>query len=85
MGFSLSFAYFPNMVKYLNGQERELEFKKDTLRTKCGLAYLITKDEWYAKKRDSIPEKKIKIISKEEVLKEIEEIKILEASLKTYE
>lgn len=62
--------------------KREIEFKKTVLRNKCDLAYLITKDEWYAKKRDSIPKQEIKIISKEEVLEKIEEIKKLEASLK---
>lgn len=62
-------------------EERELQFERDVLRSKCNLAYLITKDEWYAKKRDMIPEREIKIISKEDVTKQMRELKKLEKKL----
>lgn len=56
-------------------QEQKLEWRKRKLRSECNLAKILTEDEWYTEKVKEIKIPEPKIISKEEVLKEIEEIK----------
>lgn len=56
---------------------RELQFELDKLRTQCDLAWLVTNDKWFAEQRDRIPEREIKIITKEEVTKKLRELKRL--------
>lgn len=52
------------------------------MRIKCNIASIATRDKWYSDKLEELNAPELEIISKEEVLEEIELIKKLEANLK---
>lgn len=76
------------MIKYFYGQKsrkkkiEEIERIKRDLRIKCNIASIATRDKWYSDKLEELNAPELEIISKEEVLEEIELIKKLEANLK---
>ena len=69
------------MDQNLENKIQEIEQRKRSLRTDCNIANMATRDRWYLGKIQELNMPKFKFISKEEVLKEIEEIKKLESNL----
>lgn len=70
------------MDQNLESKIQEIEQRKRDLRIKCNIASIATRDKWYSDKLEELNTPELKIISKEEVLEKMEEIKKLEANLK---